>query len=404
MTARPSPRAVVVGGSLGGVTAALVLRDTGWNVDVFERNSQRLDGRGAGIVLQPDTLRWFEYSGTVRVEEMSTSSSWLRYLDRDGGVEYDGPSRWRFASWNAIYRPLLADFGTERYHLGEGLVGFEEDADGVTLRFGSGRRERAELTVFADGISSTARRRLLPDVAPRYAGYVGWRGTVPEASLQGDTAALFDDALVYAVVPGGHVVGYFIPGPGGQLARGEREFNYVWYRNVPAGPELDELLTDRNGAPCPVSVQPGMVQQRFVDELRETAKRDLPPALADAVTQTPEPFIQPIFDAEVPRMAFGRACLIGDAAFVARPHPAAGTAKAAADAWRLAEELAAAGATATGERSAIQQALRRWEHRQLRLGRSVVARGREMGRRSQVDFTWHPGDPSLAFGLYGPGR
>lgn len=400
MAATPSPHAAVVGGSLGGLTAALVLREAGWDVDIFERNTQRLDGRGAGIVVQPDTVRWFQRSGAVRVEEISTSSSWLRYLHREGGIEYEGPSHWRFASWNALYRPLLADFGTDRYHLGAGFVGFDQDADGVTLRFGSGRRERADLVVFADGISSTARRRLLPDVALRYAGYVGWRGTVAEADLGDETVALFEDALVYAVVPGGHIVGYFIPGPGGELTAGGREFNYVWYRNVPAGPELDELLTDRNGTPCPVSVHPGMVQQRFVDELRGAAREDLPPAFADAVTRTPEPFIQPLFDTEAPRMAFGRACLIGDAAFVVRPHPAAGTAKAAADAWALAEELTAAGAPS----DTIQDALCRWEARQLRLGRSVVARGREMGRRSQFDHTWYPGDRSLAFGLYGPGR
>ncbi|MGH3341854.1 MAG: FAD-dependent monooxygenase, partial [Carbonactinosporaceae bacterium] len=333
MAVTAPPRVAVVGGSLGGLTAALALRDIGCDVDVFERTSQRLHARGAGIVLQPDTVRWFERSGTVDVRRASTASTRLRYLRRDGGVAYEGPSRWRFASWNAIYRPLLADFGSSRYHLGEGCVGFDQHAGGVTLRFASGRRARVDLAVFADGISSAARRRLLPEVVPRYAGYVGWRGTVAEAKLSGDAATLFEDALIYAVVPGGHIVGYFIPGPDGELARRRRDFNYVWYRNVAAGPALDELLTDRHGTPCPVSVRPGTVQPRFVDELRAAARDRLPPALMEAVTRTPAPFIQSIFDVEVPKMALGRVCLVGDAAFAARPHPAAGTAKAAADGW-----------------------------------------------------------------------
>ena len=112
--------------------------------------------------------------------------------------------------------------------------------------------------------------------------------------------------------------------------------------------------------------------------------------------RTPEPFVQPIVDVEVPRMAFSRVCLIGDAAFVARPHAAAGTAKAAADAWALADAVAA-------DPSDVPGALRRWEAGQLALGRQLVARVKDLGTRSQFGGGWHPGDPSLRFGLWGPG-
>ncbi|MCX6463277.1 MAG: NAD-binding protein, partial [Pseudonocardiales bacterium] len=70
------PRVIVVGGSMGGLTAALVLRELGMRVDVFERSPELLDGRGAGIVLQPDTVRWFrENGGTGAVDKVSTGSS-----------------------------------------------------------------------------------------------------------------------------------------------------------------------------------------------------------------------------------------------------------------------------------------------------------------------------------------
>ena len=95
-------------------------------------------------------------------------------------------------------------------------------------------------------------------------------------------------------------------------------------------------------------------------------------------------------------MVFGRTCLIGDAAFVARPHAAAGTAKAAADAWSLAEALEGA--------TDVDAALRAWEPQQLALGRQLLARTRRIGTRSQVDGTWRPGDPELIFGLNEPGR
>jgi 2,6-dihydroxypyridine 3-monooxygenase len=133
-----------------------------------------------------------------------------------------------------------------------------------------------------------------------------------------------------------------------------------------------------------------------VRKLRKDAEDLLPPSLAEVVVRTLEPFVQPIVDVEVSRMAFGRACLLGDAAFVARPHAAAGTAKAAADAWALADAMAGAGGD-------VPAALARWEAGQLALGRQLVARVKDLGRRSQFDGGWHAGDPSLRFGLWGPG-
>ena len=96
-------------------------------------------------------------------------------------------------------------------------------------------------------------------------------------------------------------------------------------------------------------------------------------------------------DCEIPRMAFGRICLIGDAAFVGRPHLAAGTAKAAEDGYQLSQAIQASDGDITA-------ALRQWEPRQLRLGRSVVERNREAGYRLQ-NGAWSVGE-QLAFGLY----
>ena len=154
-------------------------------------------------------------------------------------------------------------------------------------------------------------------------------------------------------------------------------------------------MTDRSGVFRPYSVPPGRLADPYVDDLREAAG-GLPPALAEVVREAAEPFVQGIFDVAVDRMAFGRVCLLGDAAFCARPHAAAGTAKAAADAWAL----VAAMRDSDGDPTA---ALDAWEPGQLAVGRNLVARSREMGERSQFLDTWRPGDPALAFGLYGPG-
>jgi 2,6-dihydroxypyridine 3-monooxygenase len=185
---------------------------------------------------------------------------------------------------------------------------------------------------------------------------------------------------------------YPIPGADGSLKPGRRFYNWLWYRNVTEGSELDNLMTDRRGAMHEVSLGPGDVQERHIEELRDAAASALPPPHAEVLFKTAEPFVQAVFDIEVPRMVFGRVCLIGDAAFTLRPHAAAGTAKAAEDAWKLGGAVLETG-------SDVAAALERWEPGQLKLGRRILARTRDAGQRSQFEGTWRTGDP-LPFGLY----
>jgi 2,6-dihydroxypyridine 3-monooxygenase len=394
LTGYRAQRAVVIGGSIGGLTAALLLRDLGFDVEVYERATQALTSRGGGIVLQPETLRWFTERSARRPEEVSTSSEVMRCLGPDNGVVYEESITWRYSSWSTIQQALLGDFGTQNYHLGQSMCGLEQDGSSVEVRFASGHRTSADLVLCADGISSTARRRLTQSRLT-YSGYVGWRGTVLESEVSTETFRLLHDSLTYCVADHTHIVSYPIPGPDSDARIGQRWLNYVWYRNVPEGAQLDELMTDRRGTPCSVSVQAGQVQDRFIGKLREEAAEILPPAAAELVARTRDPYIQQVVDVRVPNMAFGRIALIGDAAFAARPHAAAGTAKAAADAWALASALE----NADGD---VPTALTKWEPAQLRLGHALIDRVTEMGTRSQVSQTWAPDDPSLRFGLPGP--
>jgi len=388
-------RAVVVGGSIGGLSAALLLRDLGFDVDVYERTPEELEGRGAGIVLQPEMLRWFQERSTHRPEQLSTASRNLRYLGPGNAIVYEEPSVWRFTSWGTLYRALLDDFGREHYHLGHCFVGVDSGEDSATVRFTNGVTETADLVVFSDGVTSVGRKRLWPEATLEYAGYVGWRGTVVESELSAESRALFEESLTYCVGPNTHICIYPIPGMDGELEIGQRLINYVWYRNVPRGNELDELLTDKSGIRADVSVHPGKVQDRFVAEMKSVAGGVLAPAAAELVQKTEFPYLQQIMDGRMPRMTNGRAVIMGDAAFVGRPHGAAGTAKAASDAWGLAEALEGSGGS-------IPAALATWEPRQLEIGTRLVDRVVQMGCRAQFDNTWTPEDTSLRFGLLKP--
>jgi 2,6-dihydroxypyridine 3-monooxygenase len=385
-----APRVAVVGGSIGGLTAALVLRALGCEVDVYERASAPLEGRGAGIVLHRETLRWPTGPGGRAVEEISTPCRALRYLARDGSVAYERPADLRFTAWNTLYRALLADFGEDRYHRGAAA----EDVAAGRVRLAGGGDAPAALVVAADGFDSTVRRRLLPDARWRPAGYVGWRGVVAEDDLSPQALAAIADGVTYHAAPGTHIVLYLIPDAGGETAAGLRRANYVWYRNL-GEREADDLLGDGAGGRR-MSLPPGGVPAAAVEELRAAARRELPTQLAEIVLATEEPFVQAIGDLESPRLAVGQVAIVGDAAFVARPHAAAGTAKACADGWALGEALAGSGGD-------VVRALAGWEPARLEAGRALVARAARNGDRSQFGGGWTPGDPSLAFGLYVPG-
>jgi 2,6-dihydroxypyridine 3-monooxygenase len=389
------PRVLVAGGSLGGLTAAHVLADAGCDATVLERSPTPLTGRGAGIVLHPSTIRWWREHDVRPLSELSAAMRRLRYLDADGTIAHEQECRYRVSSFDALYRDLSQRMEPERHRLGCAVAGFEIDADGVTVALEDGSTERCDLLVCADGIGSRARRALLPDVEPRYAGYVAWRGTVVEQDLSEQSRDVLLEAIGYHLMPNSHFLTYPIPGADGSVEDGRRFTNWLWYRNVPEGPELDALMTDRAGVRRPVSLAPGTVAQRNLDELRAASAASLPPPLADLVDATPEPFLQVVFDIEVPRMAFGHACLVGDAAFALRPHAAVGSAKAAEDAWRLGEAMIGAGLD-------VPEALAAWEPRQLALGRGALERTRCAGERAQHTNEWQVGEP-LPWGLYATG-
>src|SRR4051812_49867185 len=301
---------------------------------------------------------------------MSAAMRRLRYLDAGGAIAHEQPCRYRVSSFDALYRDLSGRFGDPRRHrLGCAVADFEIASGGVTVALDGGGTERCDLLVCADGIASRARALLLPEVVPRYAGYVAWRGTVAEHDLGARAREALLGAIAFHLMDRSHFLTYPIPGADGSVEEGRRLTNWLWYRNVAEGPDLDALMTDRGGVRRPVSLAPGTVSRAALDDLRRASAELLPPPLAELVGATPEPFLQVVFDIEVPRMAFGRACLIGDAAFALRPHAAVGSAKAAEDAWTL-------GAAMRAANFEVPDALRRWGPGPLAPGRAAPARTR----------------------------
>jgi 2,6-dihydroxypyridine 3-monooxygenase len=388
-------RVIVMGGSIGGLTAALALRRIGCDVDVFERSSALLESRGAGIISHPVSLRYPTEFGGNHLGDLSIRPRWCRYVDGQGRVISERPCGFRVNSYGALYRALLNCFSRERYHLGRSVTGFREGSSEVTISLSDGEVRTADLLVCADGINSTARKLMISDASPEYAGYIAWRGTAGPDSVTGETLNALQESITYFVMADGHLLTYPILARDRSTGQARRLINWLWYRNVARGKELDDLLTDRDGVPHDTSLAYKALQDKHIQRLRQDAGDVLPPALIELVLGTKEPFVQAIFDGLIPAMVFGRVCIMGDAAFAARPHCAAGTAKAAEDAWQLGDAL-----TETGNE--VAAALKRWEERQLRCGRQLVVRAREIGNRFQFENSWPVGEP-FPFGLYEPG-
>ncbi|MEO1203145.1 MAG: FAD-dependent monooxygenase [Pseudomonadota bacterium] len=364
----------VAGGSIAGLCAGNALFSAGFDVHVFERSAGRLASRGAGIVVQPELLGLL---AAVDAPALATTScSVRRTLD---GVDPSGRT-WampqQFTAWEAIYSALIAAFPGERYHAGAALEVERSQNSGVTARAGD-RAISSEVLIAADGFRSAARKRFAPQTVTRYAGYVAWRGVVDERDLAPNLGDFFDDAFTFCnVAEGGHALCYFIPGEGLATERGSRRLNWVWYVTVPEGPELDALMTDRDGRRRDAAVPQGLVNGDALHNLK-TATRRLDPRFADVVRCTERPFIQAIVDVVPPSMVFGRVCLLGDAAFVVRPHTAAAAAKAAADAAALGLALSSAAPD-------YERALQVWEARRMAVGKQLTGYGMRLGERSRM--------------------
>ena len=365
MASHPAPKSViVVGGSLAGLMHALTLLSLPKppNVRILERSpTALLHNQGAGIVAGNETQKYFEqYVKPGR--DIAITSPTRHYLDRRGNempqsVEHRAQ---RMTSWDLLYHLLrwrveglqseyvegLQEDGRPKaaYENGCTVTNVEDAGDeGVRLTWThkddeEGQTAVADLLIAADGASSTIRRLLEPKVERKYAGYVAWRGTVPEMQLSDAAKEAFVEKFTFYHSSGIQVLGYLIPGHDGTLERGARLFNWVWYCNYEDGSsDLEDLMTDIHGRRHAITLPVGTMRPEVLAKQKQYAADILPPQFAEAVQKTGQPFIQAITDNISPENCLmdGKVLLVGDALAGFRPHTAASTGQAAHDALTL---------------------------------------------------------------------
>ncbi|MFD9792241.1 FAD-dependent monooxygenase [Streptomyces sp. NPDC059070] len=390
-------RIAVVGGSVAGCAAALAAHRGGAaEITVFERAPGALADRGVGLAMHNDRYAELEAAGYV-----DAKMPWLQlgrrcYYVRDGSAPLGRrigllPFPFRTYNWGPLWRELRARVpGSAEFRAGAAVGAPTADPDGVELA-ADGTTHRFDLVIGADGYRSAVRTAAWPEVAPRYADCLAWRGAFPAERLMAPELWP-DEDCVYAVFPGGHVIIYRIPdGDGGARV------NWVLYSAPPEGlgPRFDN----------PTSLPPGTLAATLHDHLAELAESRLAPYWAQLVrtTTAEELFVQPQYDFTAPHYTNGRLVLAGDAATVARPHTGGGAVKALQDATALERCLTA--------EPDWRAALRAYDEERAASGRVMVELGRRLGAalvhetpdwsamdQGGLERWWQQADGSGAFG------
>ena len=358
----------VIGGGIGGLTAALSLSRAGFEVDVYEQ-APELTQIGGGINMGPNAVRILGRLGLAAGLDREGVRPLFTHQRRwqDGRTLQRAPlnplcEELYGAPHITIHRAdllaiIASGFPAKQIHLGHRLIGLENKSDFVEAWFENGMRIETHIVVGADGINSLVRAALFGKEAPVFAGCVAYRGLVPAERLADLGLEIGSQSWVG---PGAHFVHYFVS-RGGLL-------NFVGWT------EHDEWN-----------------REDWTD--RATVARALAgfegwhPQVRRIISAADTCFIWALFDRDpLPHWSIGRTTLLGDACHPMYPFMGQGAAQAIEDGAALAACLSAAG---NGDPAAALQ-----HYERLRLSR--VTRLQDMSRANKTRFHMRDGPAQQA--------
>jgi 2-polyprenyl-6-methoxyphenol hydroxylase-like FAD-dependent oxidoreductase len=377
----------IVGGSIAGCSAAILLLKEGHNVSVFERSNKTLVGRGGGIGTTPALIDQIRKDGLINDEFDYFMINKMPFVGKSKNSEPYGKTAWampvRFLvfQWNELWQNLRRNVPDQHYYAGTEIVGTEIDTNGkVELTTNEGDKHLFDLVLFADGYRSLGRSILFPEIKLKYRGYVLWRGLLPESDIQG-ISPLNDEILrlSYKGQPG-HNVMYFIPNKNGSVKVGERVFNWAAYIAV-KDHDLDKLMTDNSGKIRTGTLPPGRMSNINETRLKSYLSENIPSYYAKIVNKTKDSYIQVIYTLDLNSYYKDKMCLIGDAGMVIQPFTGSGVFKG----YNNVKDLIAC----LNKYYTIEEALKEWSDKQLQTGKKLLALGEQMEKAfiwEQLDF------------------
>jgi len=350
-------KVLIVGGGIGGITAAIALQRVGIEAHVYER-APEIREVGAGISLWANAIRMLDLLGlgdAIRSRALSNAAAGIR--DRKGKILSTvsiGELERRFGSAVAVvHRAELIEvlrnaLKDDSIHLGHELASFAQDGNTVTAQFTNNVTVKGDLLVGADGLNSVVRSRLLNDGPPRYSGYTGWRAVVNFSRPSLAPSESWGPGRRFGVVPmiGGRVYWFATQ----NAKEGERD------KPGQTKVHLQELFRGWH--------EP-------IESILETTEES-------AILRND------IYDREpISNWSKGQVTLLGDAAHPTTPNLGQGGCQAIEDGVVLAACLA--------PNSNAEAALREYEARRVPRTRGIVLSSRRIGALAQLE------NPALSF-------
>lgn len=352
----------VIGASLSGLALALACANRGIRVHVFERRQRRYRYGGALTINRPLLLRAI---GTTPTDEGASSTFPLLTSNRLA------------ASWQAVHGWLREQ--AERHaeiSLTEGssVAEIRQHDGGAFIVTSTGQQIETPVVIGADGYRSSVRRAVDPNRPyAKYAGYLLWRGLVPESALPPAVELSEGDVGVALVTKSGfRLVAYPVASPEGSLALGERLIAFTWYDKT-RGRLLRDLGCVSESLDVLSSIAPREIPASVVQELRDLAMTIWPDPWRTAIIvalKQAAVFATPVAEYYPERLKCGRVAIIGDAAHVASPVTGMGLVAGLLDAETLAQNLE----TASRQRGPdVRNALEKYEAARLSKAQRLVS-------------------------------
>ena len=388
----------IVGGSIAGCSAAILLLKEGYDVTVFERSNKALVGRGGGIGTSTELIEEIMKIGLVDQDFTSLQINEMPFIGKSKISESFGKRAWslpinfRVFQWNELWKNLRIKVPDTSYRAGTKIINATVLDNGkVELIAEHGFRDEFDLVLFADGYNSLGRKLLFPESRLKYRGYVLWRGLLPEEAME-PAGPLKDEILRLSYAGNqGHTVMYYIPNQEGSVKKGERVFNWAAYISIPES-ELDTLMTDHEGRLRYGTLPPGALKQENTSKLKDFIGKNIPAHYAEIIKKTIDSYIQVIYTLDLESYYKDKMCLIGDAGMVIQPFTGSGVFKGYTNVKDLISCLKENGVTG--------DALEKWSQKQLENGKRLLALGEQMEKayiRDPLDFSVATGEETAAW-------